>query len=220
MGEWVIFGYGNYLSDIMDIIHMCDGRVAMVVNNIEPTTEQRMGLDRRLSLAAYPIPVVDLRDFEPRAGYECCYGFVNGRDRLIGKLQQSYDLQFPALVHPDACLGSNIECGEGVIIGPGAVIAPNCVLGAFSLVNRAASIGHDTVLGEYATVGPGANIAGMARIGRRTTVGIGATIIDGLAIGEGSLVGAGAVVVGDVPDGVVVVGVPAKVIRKNDGRRE
>jgi hypothetical protein len=41
----VIFGFGNYLSDIIDNIHHNHGTVAMVVNNIEPTVEQRQNLD-------------------------------------------------------------------------------------------------------------------------------------------------------------------------------
>jgi UDP-perosamine 4-acetyltransferase len=57
----------------------------------------------------------------------------------------------------------------------------------------------------------------MVRIGGRATVGIGATIIDGITVGMNSFVGAGAVVVKDVPDNVVVAGVPAKVLRKNEG---
>jgi acetyltransferase-like isoleucine patch superfamily enzyme len=42
------------------------------------------------------------------------------------------------------------------------------------------------------------------------SIGSNATILAGLTIGENALVGAGAVVTRDVPDGVTVVGVPAK----------
>ena len=46
------------------------------------------------------------------------------------------------------------------------------------------------------------------------SIGSNATILCGITIGEGSLVGAGAVVTRDVPPWAVVVGNPAKVIRK------
>jgi sugar O-acyltransferase (sialic acid O-acetyltransferase NeuD family) len=191
--------------------------VKAVVNNIRPTEAQRANLDRRLSLAGYEVPVVELDDFRPASGEKYCYGFFKGRRRLIESVKATYGIRFPPLVHSSAYLGSNVFVGEGVIIGPHAVIAPNCKLGDFSLINRALSIGHDTELGEYCTIAPGASIAGMVRIGTGTTVGIGATIIDGIAVGQGSFVGAGAVVVKDVPDGVVVAGVPARVLRTNDG---
>jgi UDP-perosamine 4-acetyltransferase len=64
-------------------------------------------------------------------------------------------------------------------------------------------------------VAPGAAIASLVRVGEKTMIGIGATVIERIKIGANSIVGAGAVVVDDVPDNVVVVGVPARVLRKN-----
>ena len=45
----------------------------------------------------------------------------------------------------------------------------------------------------------------------RVSIGAGAVILPGLTIGAGAMVGAGAVVVGDVPQGAVVIGNPARV---------
>jgi acetyltransferase EpsM len=45
-------------------------------------------------------------------------------------------------------------------------------------------------------------------------IGLGACIRQGLCIGRNSIVGAGAVVVNDIPDNVVVVGVPARILRR------
>ena len=49
-------------------------------------------------------------------------------------------------------------------------------------------------------------------------IGMGSTIMTGVkTLGTDCLVGAGAVVIKDVPDGAVVAGVPAKVIKYKDG---
>jgi acetyltransferase-like isoleucine patch superfamily enzyme len=46
------------------------------------------------------------------------------------------------------------------------------------------------------------------------SIGTSATILGGITIGENSLVGAGSVVTKDVPSNVVVIGNPAKIIKK------
>lgn len=51
-------------------------------------------------------------------------------------------------------------------------------------------------------------------IKKGASIGSGATLLCGITIGEKSIVGAGAVVTKDVPPGVIVVGNPAKVLRK------
>jgi acetyltransferase-like isoleucine patch superfamily enzyme len=50
------------------------------------------------------------------------------------------------------------------------------------------------------------------------SIGAGAVLLPGVTVGERAMVGAGAVVTKDVPSDVVVVGNPARVIRRLDGR--
>lgn len=51
-------------------------------------------------------------------------------------------------------------------------------------------------------------------IRRRASIGSNATILCGVTIGEGALVGAGAVVTRDVPPETIVVGNPARILKK------
>jgi acetyltransferase-like isoleucine patch superfamily enzyme len=53
-----------------------------------------------------------------------------------------------------------------------------------------------------------------ATIKRGAKIGANATLLPGVIIGENALVGAGAVVVRDVPAGAVVIGNPARVIKR------
>jgi acetyltransferase-like isoleucine patch superfamily enzyme len=53
-------------------------------------------------------------------------------------------------------------------------------------------------------------LSGHIHVGSGAHIGTGATIIQGVTIGAGCIVGAGAVVIDDLPEGITVVGVPAK----------
>jgi|WetSurMetagenome_2_1015567.scaffolds.fasta_scaffold37468_1 sugar O-acyltransferase (sialic acid O-acetyltransferase NeuD family) len=216
MEEWVIFGFGNYISDIFDIIHANGGRIKAVINNFNPTDEQIDAVKQRISFLPYEVPLKKREEFHPATGEKYIYGFHTGRCPIIHELEKTYQIELSSVVHPSAYTGSHIRIGRGVCIGPHAVVAPNVTMGNFSSINRTSSIGHDTVLGECVTVNPGVSIAGMVTIGDRTMVGIGAVIIDDIQVGENVIIGAGAAVVKDVPDNVVVVGVPAKILRKNE----
>lgn len=69
---------------------------------------------------------------------------------------------------------------------------------------------HNAVFCLYINGMP--NIYAPVVLRRNCTVGCKATIMEGVTVGEGAVVGAGALVVNDVPPGMVVVGVPAKVL--------
>ena len=69
-------------------------------------------------------------------------------------------------------------------------------------------------IGEYVTVGHSVTLHGCT-INDRCLIGIGATVLDNATVNSNSLVGAGAVVRENfvVPEGVLVAGVPAKIVR-------
>ncbi|HAJ26435.1 MAG TPA: N-acetyltransferase [Syntrophus sp. (in: bacteria)] len=56
------------------------------------------------------------------------------------------------------------------------------------------------------------------RVKNRASIGSNATIIAGVTIGENAIVGAGAVVSNDVPNNVIIVGNPARIVRTIDER--
>ena len=82
------------------------------------------------------------------------------------------------------------------------------------LINLNCTIGHDTVVGSYCTINPTASINGNNHLGEGVYVGTGATFIQQVSVGDWATIGAGAVVTNDIPEKVVAVGVPAKVVKQ------
>lgn len=127
-------------------------------------------------------------------------------------------------------------------IGPGCYIEPPLHanwagkfvhLGRSVYVNFNLTLVDDTAIyiGDYTMIGPNVTIATgthpilpalrenfyqfnmPVRIGRNCWLGAGAIILPGVTIGDNVVVGAGSVVTHDLPDNVVAVGNPCRVLR-------
>jgi len=123
-------------------------------------------------------------------------------------------LKFATLVHPTANVSRTSTVGQGTSLNINNIVAGFSKLSEHVHVNRGVNIGHHTVISDYVTVGPGANIAGNCVIGPHTFIGIGATVVDGIKIGSHCVIGAGSVVTKDLPDRVMALGVPARVVKE------
>ena len=133
------------------------------------------------------------------------------RRRVAERLTREVpEVGWPAIVHPLARLARTAVVEAGAFVAIGATVCADARVGRHAILNTNASLDHDCVLGEFAFVGPGAALGGTVIVGDGAFIGIGATVLPNLRIGRDAIVGGGAVVVRDVPDGVSVVGVPAR----------
>lgn len=119
------------------------------------------------------------------------------------------------------------EIGDNVSIGTLSVIEHHVSIADFVRIHTQVFIPEYSIMEEGAWIGPNVvftnalyplspnvkdSLVGPT-IRKRAKIGANCTLLPGVIIGEDALVGAGSVVTKDVPDGAVVVGNPAKIIK-------
>ena len=125
-------------------------------------------------------------------------------------------------IAPDAQVVGNVTLDEDSSVWFGAVIRGDndpIVIGARSNIQDGSVLhsdpGSPLTIGEGVTVGHKVTLHGCT-VGDNSLIGIGAVVLNRAIIGRDSIVGAGALVTeGKVfPDGVLIVGSPARVARE------
>ncbi|NTY01067.1 NeuD/PglB/VioB family sugar acetyltransferase [Deinococcus sp. JMULE3] len=153
-----------------------------------------------------------VEDLPDRVGVRAvvAVGSNAARLRLAGLFR---NVSWAALVHPAAWVAPGARLGPGCVVMAGAVVQPDACLGAQVIVNTLAGVDHDGLLEDGVHVAPGTRLAGNVTLREGAFLGVGAACVPGVTVGAWATVGAGAVVTRDVPPGVTVVGVPARLIR-------
>lgn len=133
-----------------------------------------------------------------------------------------------ARIEPGCFIRENVTIEDNAVIMMGAVINIGAEIGAGTMIDMGAVLGGRAIVGKNSHIGAGAVLAGViepasadpVRIGDNVLVGANAVVIEGVQVGNGSVVAAGAIVTKDVPENVVVAGVPARVIKEIDAKTQ
>lgn len=179
---------------------------------------------------------------KPTVGAFCIVG-EPPRGKKSGELQTRIGaravIRSHTVIYAGNVIGEDFQTGHGVLIREENEIGNHVSIGSHSIVEHHVKIGNNvrlhsnvfvpefSVLEDDCWLGPNVvvtnarypqskrvkeNLRG-AHIKRGAKIGANATLLPGVVIGENALVGAGAVVTHHVPDGAVVAGNPARVIK-------
>ena len=188
---WQIDGY-------VDIRVPENGKLCMVGKETIPY----LGMDDYLLAQEEPINVA------------VCAGSPALRKKIVMKLKENKNIQFPSLILGDTRICEDVKMGEGCIISMDCRISANVVLGNFVFMNTGSKICHDGDIGDFVTLSPDVTLAGAVKVESESDIGLGANVIQGVTIGASAVIGAGSVVVRDIESSCTAVGVPAKKIKE------
>ncbi len=132
-----------------------------------------------------------------------------------GTVVRDYVNLYGCKIGRDCKIAAYVEIQRGVTIGD------RCKVEAFAFIPSGVTIEDEVFVGPHVVftndlhpraVGEWEVLPTLVKKG--ASIGAGAVIVCGITIGENAMIGAGSVVTKDVPAGVLVVGNPAKVVKR------
>jgi len=210
----VVYGAGGHGKLVADVLiaqgHSIDG---FVDDNPSRSGQIVLGLPVALSQSLW--------QHAAQQPFSVVLGVGNNRARKkIAERCAEAGIEILTVIHPTAMISKTASIGVGTAIMAGVVVNPDAHIGPGVILNSGAVVEHDVVLGPYAHISTNAALGGGSAVGELSVVGVGASMRPLARVGAAAIVGAGSVVIGDVPDGVVARGVPARVVREVSDPKE
>ncbi len=219
-----------YLTDVIEVLNKKNLPVNSVVTE---DVDEILGVNSRESLAkAYEI-------FRKRIIAKVIAGGVTVLDPQTTFIDEKVCIGKDTVIYPCTVIEREVTIGKNCSIGPFCRIRSGCAVGDgvcvgnfvelnrsqvgdFSRIKHQSYVG-DTVIGEGVNIGAGTIVANYDGKHKHQTViesgafiGTGTILVAPVKIGKSAMTGAGAVVTKnkDVPDKAIVVGVPARLLKK------
>lgn len=144
--------------------------------------------------------------------------FITGQNCSIGndgfgyiKDKDGKWLKFPHF--GNVIIGDDVEIGNNVCIDRGAL--SNTIIGNGVKIDNLVHIAHNVEIGDNTLIIAQSMVGGSTKIGSDCWISPSTSIKNGIKIGNGVLIGMGAVVIRDVEDNKIMVGNPAKELKKD-----
>jgi sugar O-acyltransferase (sialic acid O-acetyltransferase NeuD family) len=111
---------------------------------------------------------------------------------------------FTNVIHPTACIGTNVSIGRGNVILAFCHVGACATIGDNNFLSAYVSIEHHNELGNHCSYGPAVIASSRVKVGDGTRFGTGVFIEPKISIGANSVIGSGCILRGDVPADSVV----------------
>lgn len=212
MAYWYIYGAGGLGFETVDIL------IAAMAAGIAETSEISFVEDKASNSQVDGFPLCDLASCKPGSQITIAVGEPSVRSSMLSKVETA-GLQLTSIISPQAYISASAIVEAGAIIAPFASVQARAYVERNTAINTQAIVGHDVTVREGAVISSQVNLGGGVEVGQGAYVGMGALVREGLTLGSESIIGMGSVVHRDIPEGMIALGNPARVMRRNEDKK-
>ncbi|RTL77245.1 MAG: hypothetical protein EKK35_17950 [Bradyrhizobiaceae bacterium] len=209
MRKVVIYGAGGHARELLFQLAEAKTAVSALVE------------DFNSGRAAKGIPILNLEEALARYSDAIWYVAIGNpfaRREISDKLK-NLGIELGGFVSNRALVAPSAKISHSAQVFAGTIISDDCIIEDGVIVHFNCVVAHNVRIGAYSFIAPRVAIAGHVDIGHDAWLGVGASIKNGswerpLSIGNQAIIGAAACVINDVPSNFVMIGVPARRLRK------
>lgn len=162
------------------------------------------------SFSNYPPILGTITNYSPHKDevFICSIGGV-ARKKCMEELIDK-GAKFLTMIHNTARIGTNVQIGEGTIIGAFTSIGADAYVGKYNLIQSYTVVGHDAQIGDWNRIDTHVTIVGGVIIKNETDIYTAAVLNHNVVVEDNAHVGACSFVIRKVKSGTTVMGDPAK----------
>lgn len=162
------------------------------------------------NFANYPPVVAPIQGYKPKENeiFICSIGGV-ARKKCMEEII-SKGGEFLTMIHSTARIGTNVQIGEGSIVGAFTTIGADAKVGKYNLIQSYTVIGHDSIIGDWNRIDTHVTLVGGTVVHNEADIHTSAMISHNVIVENNSRVAACSFVIRRVKEGTTVLGNPAK----------
>ena len=160
--------------------------------------------------AQYPPLLGTIRDYAPCGDdvFVCSIGGASRRSCMESMIEKGG--RFMTLIHQTARIGTNVQIGEGTVVGAFTTIGADACVGRYNMIQSYTVVGHDSRIGDWNRIDTHVTLVGGTVVEDETDIHTGAMISHKVTVESNSRVGACSFVIRRVKSGTTVMGNPAR----------
>lgn len=210
-----IYGAGGLGREVLELARIINSREKNWDDFIFIDDEKVESEVNGVKLYSYKEAV---RKFKSNLEVSMGIGEVAAREKLFSKLRCD-GLLLATLIHPDVYIPDTTIIGRGVTIQYGCFISCDVRVEDYVYIQPQVNVGHNDVLKEGCMLSGMVNLGGHVSIGKYAYAGLSSAFKEGVSVGDYAIIGMYSAVYKDIPEEMIAMGNPARVVKRNEEHR-